>query len=79
MARYIRTTNAHLARASGYSEEDEMKYLIQLGMFVFLLALMYLIWDKYPAPLSEKIFFEAAIGLVGLGGIILLSLELDDF
>lgn len=56
-----------------------MKYLIQFGMFVFLLALMYLIWDKYPAPLSEKIFFEAAIGLVGLGGIILLSLELDDF
>lgn len=56
-----------------------MKYLIQLGMFVFLLALMYLIWDKYPAPLSEKIFFEVAIGLVGLGGLILLSLELDDF
>ena len=79
MAWYLRTTPAYLARASRYSEEDEMKYLIQFGMFVFLLALMYLIWDKYPSPLSEKIFFEAAIGLVGLGGLILLSLELDDF
>lgn len=79
MAWYLRPTHAHLVGASRYSKEDEMKYLIQLGIFVFLLALMYLIWDKYPAPLSEKIFFEAAIGLVGLGGLILLSLELDDF
>lgn len=79
MAWYIRNALSNLVGASRDQKEDEMKYLIQFGMFIFLLALMYLIWDKYPAPLSEKIFFEAAIGLVGLGGIILLSLELDDF
>lgn len=79
MAWHLWAPPAYLDRASRYSKEDEMKYLIQFGMFIFLLALMYLIWDKYPAPLSEKIFFEVAIGLVGLIGIILLSLELDDF
>lgn len=79
MAWYLWPTPAYLDRAQRYPKEDEMKYLIQFGMFIFLLALMYLIWDKYPAPLSEKIFFEAAIGLVGLGGLILLSIELDDY
>lgn len=44
-----------------------MKYLIPFSMFLFLLALMYLIRDKYPAALSEKIFFEAAVGLFGIG------------
>ena len=55
-----------------------MKYLIPFALFIFQLALMYLIWDKYPATLSEKLFFEAAIGLVGLGGIMLISIEIYD-
>ncbi len=37
-----------------------MKYLIPFALFLFQLALMYLIWDKYPASLSKKIFFESA-------------------
>ena len=56
-----------------------MKYLIPFALFLFQLSLMYLIWDKYPGVLPEKIFFEAAIGLVGLGGIILISNEMDDY
>lgn len=55
-----------------------MKYLILLGLILFQLSLMYLIWDKYPGAFSEKLFFEAAIGLVGLGGISLIAIELDD-
>ena len=56
-----------------------MKYLIPFALFLFQLSLMYLIWDKYPGAISEKIFFESAIGLVGLGGIILISMEIDDY
>ena len=55
-----------------------MKYLIPFAMFLFQLPLMYLIWDKYPGVLSEKIFFEAVVGLVGLGGIMLISIEMYD-
>lgn len=53
-----------------------MKYLIPLAIFIFQIALMYLIWDKYPGTFSEKIFFEAEVGLVGVGGIILITNEL---
>lgn len=56
-----------------------MKYLIPFALFLFQLALMYLIWDKYPAPLSEKIFFESAVGLVGFGWIIIIAIEMDDY
>ncbi len=55
-----------------------MKYLIPFALFLFQLSLMYLIWDKYPGTLSEKIFFEATISLVGLGGIMLISIEMYD-
>lgn len=55
-----------------------MKYLIPFALFLFQLALMYLIWDKYPGSLSEKIFFESDIGLVGLGGITLIAIEMHD-
>lgn len=66
MARYIRYALAHLARASHDQEENEMKYLASFMIAIFFAAFGYLVWDKISAPLSEKIFTETVVGIVGM-------------
>ena len=39
-----------------------MKYLIPFALFIFQLALMYLIWDKYPAPCLRNSFLKQRLG-----------------
>ena len=49
-----------------------MTKLIDLAAIVFFGLLAWLVWDKTAgAPLSERVFFTAIIGLVGIGATIL--------
>lgn len=54
------------------------KFIFLAGLVAFQAALMWVIWDKSPAPLPERVFFQIALGLIGLGGIWFIAMEMDD-
>lgn len=54
------------------------KFIFLTGLAAFYAALMWVIWDKFPAPFSERVFFQVAIGLVGLTFLAFVAMEMDD-
>lgn len=56
-----------------------MSKLLDLAAIVFFGLLAWLIWDKTAgSPLSERVFFTATIGLVGIGATILFHEYIED-
>ena len=56
-----------------------MTKLLDLAAIVFFGLLAWLIWDNTAgAPLSERVFFTATIGLVGIGSTILFHNYIED-
>lgn len=58
--------------------ERLFKFIFLTGLAAFYAALMWVIWDKFPAPLSERVFYQVALGLVGLSFISLVATKMDD-
>lgn len=54
------------------------KFIFLTGLAAFYAALMWVIWDKFPAPLPERVFYQVVIGLVGFGFISFVAMEMDD-
>ena len=54
------------------------KFLFLAGLTAFHAALMWVIWDKFPAPLPERVFFQVTLGLVGIAFISFVAMEIDD-
>lgn len=54
------------------------KFIFLAGLTLFHAALMWMIWIKFPAPLSERVFFQVALGLVGFTFIAFVAMEMDD-
>lgn len=54
------------------------KFIFLAGLAAFHAALMWMIWDKFPAPLPERVFFQVALGLVGIIFIGRIAIEMDD-
>jgi hypothetical protein len=54
------------------------KFIFLAGLTAFHAALMWVIWDKFPAPLPERVFFQVTLGLVGIGLISFIAMEMDD-
>lgn len=54
------------------------KIVFLAGLAAFHAALMWVIWDKFPAPLPERVFFQVALGLVGITFIGRIAMEMDD-
>lgn len=54
------------------------KFIFLAGLAAFYAALMWVIWDKFPAPLPERVFSQVVIGLVGFGFISFVAMEMDD-
>lgn len=54
------------------------KFIFLAGLAAFYAALMLVIWDKFPAPLPERVFYQVVIGLVGFGFIGFVAMEMDD-
>lgn len=54
------------------------KFIFLAGLTAFHAALMWFIWDNFPAPLSERVLFQVALGLVGIIFISLIAMEMDD-
>lgn len=48
------------------------------GLMAFHAALMWVILDKFPAPLPERVFFQVALGIVGIAFISFVAMEMDD-
>lgn len=54
------------------------KFIFLAGLTAFHAAVMWVIWDKFPAPLPERVFCQVALGLVGLCSISFVAMEMDD-
>lgn len=54
------------------------KFIFLAGIAAFHAALMWAIWDKFPAPLPERVFFQVALGVVGLTFLAFVAMEMDD-
>ena len=54
------------------------KFIFLAVLAAFHAALMWMIWDKFPAPLPERVFFQAALGVVGLTFLAFVAMEMDD-
>ena len=62
-----------------FFERSNMTKLLDLAAIVFFGLLAWLIWDKTAgSPLSERVFFTATIGLVGIGATILFHEYIED-
>lgn len=53
------------------------KFIFLAGLAAFYAALMWTIWDKFPAPLPERVFFQVTLGLVGITFISFVAMEMD--
>lgn len=42
------------------------KFIFLAGLTAFHAALMWVIWDKFPAPLPERVLFQVALGMTFL-------------
>lgn len=58
--------------------ERLFKFIFLAGLSAFYAALMWVIWDKFPAPLPERVFFQVVLGVVGLMFIAFVAMEMDD-
>lgn len=54
------------------------KFIFLAGLAAFHAALMWMIWDKFTAPLPERVFFQVALGVVGLTLLAFVAIEMDD-
>lgn len=54
------------------------KFIFLTGLAAFYAALMWVIWDKFSAPLPERVFFQVALGLVGITFISFVDMGMDD-
>lgn len=54
------------------------KFIFLAGLAAFHAALMWMIWNKFTAPLPERVFFQVALGMVGLTFITFVAMEMDD-
>lgn len=54
------------------------KFIFLVGLAALHAALMWMIWEKFPAPLSERVFFQVALGVVGLAFLAFVAMEMDD-
>ena len=54
------------------------KFIFLAGLAAFHAALIWMIWNKFPAPLPEQVFFQAALGVVGLAFLAFVAMEMDD-
>lgn len=54
------------------------RFIFLAGLAAFHAALMWMIWDKFPAPLPERVFFQVALGVVGLTFLAFVATEMDD-
>lgn len=54
------------------------KFIFLAGLAAFYSALMFVIWDKFPAPLPERVFFQVTLGVVGLTFLAFVAMEMDD-
>ena len=62
-----------------FFERSNMIKLLDLAAIIFFGLLAWLIWDKTAgSPLSERVFFTATIGLVGIGATILFHQYIED-
>lgn len=54
------------------------KFIFLAVLAAFHAALMWMIWDKFSAPLSERVFFQVALGVVGFTFLALVAMKMDD-
>lgn len=54
------------------------KFIFLACLAAFHAALMWMIWDKFPAPLPERVFYQIALGMVGLTFLAFVAMEMDD-
>lgn len=54
------------------------EFIFLAGLAAFYAALMWTIWDKFPAPLPERVFFQVALGFVGITFISFVAMKMDD-
>ena len=76
MAWHLRTTPTYLARASRYSKEDEMKYLLDAIFLAISACLCWVVWDATAGNiLSQRVFPTVALaGVLFLADIYLHTL-----
>ena len=79
MAWHLRTTPTYLARASRYSKEDEMKYLLDAIFLAISACLCWVVWDATAGNiLSQRVFPTVALaGVLVLADIYLHTLADD--
>lgn len=54
------------------------KFIFLSGLAAFHAALMWVIWNKFQVPLSERVLFQVALGMVGLTFLAFVAMEMDD-